>query len=187
MSGDNVNRRGSMTRMSFRNALVELTEQRGYDAVTVGDIAERANVTRTAFYRHYRDKQDLIEGIFSDTLGMIVQADACSVEERAPQLRMLFDRVAENERLFRAFLGPGGSAWFDCEIQELASPLSCLVCQCTSSTYAWIKSAVGGILTNTIVWWLDNGRTISADQLVAIYLRVEKAVIVRIAAVDDRF
>jgi AcrR family transcriptional regulator len=43
----------------LQEALIELAAERGFDAITVGDIARRAGVNRATFYRHYQDKYDL--------------------------------------------------------------------------------------------------------------------------------
>jgi AcrR family transcriptional regulator len=37
------------TQMLLREAFIALIEERGFDAITVGDIAERAMVNRTTF------------------------------------------------------------------------------------------------------------------------------------------
>ncbi|MGZ4530846.1 MAG: TetR/AcrR family transcriptional regulator [Oryzihumus sp.] len=42
------------------DAAFELFEERGYEATTVEEIAERAGVGRTTFFRHYRSKEDVI-------------------------------------------------------------------------------------------------------------------------------
>ncbi len=54
-----TDRRVERTRELLQKALVELIAQRGYDAITVQDIAERANVGRTTFYLHYTGKDEL--------------------------------------------------------------------------------------------------------------------------------
>ncbi|WP_328457673.1 TetR/AcrR family transcriptional regulator [Amycolatopsis sp. NBC_00438] len=41
-------------------AAVELFTQQGYDATTVAQIAERAGVTRSTFFRYFPDKRDLL-------------------------------------------------------------------------------------------------------------------------------
>jgi AcrR family transcriptional regulator len=48
------------TRRSLREALFKLILENGYDAVTIEDITERADLGRTTFYLHYRDKEDLL-------------------------------------------------------------------------------------------------------------------------------
>ena len=57
----------------MREALIELIEERGFDALTVGEITERAMVSRAAFYRNYQDKYDLVEQIFEEAMQRPVQ------------------------------------------------------------------------------------------------------------------
>jgi AcrR family transcriptional regulator len=41
-------------------AAVDLFTEQGYDATTVAQIAERAGVTRSTFFRHFADKRELL-------------------------------------------------------------------------------------------------------------------------------
>jgi AcrR family transcriptional regulator len=41
-------------------AAVDLFTEQGYDATTVGQIAERAGVTRSTFFRYFPDKRELL-------------------------------------------------------------------------------------------------------------------------------
>jgi AcrR family transcriptional regulator len=43
----------------LEKALMELIGERGYDAITIQDIVDRANVGRTTFYLHYNSKDEL--------------------------------------------------------------------------------------------------------------------------------
>lgn len=52
-------RRVQRTRELLQNALIGLIRERGYDAITVQDIVDRANVGRTTFYLHYNSKDEL--------------------------------------------------------------------------------------------------------------------------------
>lgn len=47
------------TRELLQKALVELINERRYDAVTIQEIVDRANVGRTTFYQHYSSKDEL--------------------------------------------------------------------------------------------------------------------------------
>jgi AcrR family transcriptional regulator len=49
------------TRKLLQQALVEGTVEKGFVALTVRDITERAMVNRSTFYRDYLDKYDLLE------------------------------------------------------------------------------------------------------------------------------
>ena len=61
-----------MSKPSARDRLARaafsLFDEHGYEQVTVEDIAERAGVGRTTFFRHYRSKEDVI---FQDHEGML--------------------------------------------------------------------------------------------------------------------
>ncbi len=128
------------TRKLLREALICLIELEGhsFDAITVGEIAERAMVSRAAFYRYYQDKYDLVEQIFEEAMNtMMRELDQlrqkvfggvhpppplmleCNPYEHltdeelppAPWIR-IFEHFAEHEHLYRALLGEKGSSWF---------------------------------------------------------------------------
>ena len=54
-----TDRRVQRTRGLLRKALIELISERGYDAITILDLVDRANVGRTTFYLHYSSKEEL--------------------------------------------------------------------------------------------------------------------------------
>src|SRR5687767_5953143 len=65
-----TDRRVQRSRELLQQALIELISDRRYDAITIQDIVDRANVGRTTFYLHYNSKDDLFmschEAIVSD-------------------------------------------------------------------------------------------------------------------------
>jgi AcrR family transcriptional regulator len=52
-------RRVQRTRELLQKALIELISERRYDAITIQEIVDRANVGRTTFYLHYSSKDEL--------------------------------------------------------------------------------------------------------------------------------
>ncbi len=54
-----IDRRVARTRVLLQDALITLIPERGYVAVTVEDICQRANIGRSTFYTHYTGKDDL--------------------------------------------------------------------------------------------------------------------------------
>src|SRR5689334_21487919 len=54
-----MDKRIQRTRELLQKALIELINERGYDAITVQDIVEKANLGRTTFYLHYSSKDEL--------------------------------------------------------------------------------------------------------------------------------
>src|SRR5688572_4934244 len=59
MNNMKKDRRIQRTRHLLSQAFVQLMREKGYSAITVSDIIERANVGRSTFYSHYQDKDDL--------------------------------------------------------------------------------------------------------------------------------
>ena len=66
--------RVTRTRKMLEEALIELTVEKGFAAVTVRDITERAMVNRSTFYRHYLDKFDLLEQ-YTNAVTALTSAD----------------------------------------------------------------------------------------------------------------
>ncbi|MBB4699637.1 TetR/AcrR family transcriptional regulator [Sphaerisporangium siamense] len=60
-------------RRRLAEAAVALFDENGYDATTVDDIAARAGVSRSTFFRHYRSKDD---AIFPDHDALLARIDA---------------------------------------------------------------------------------------------------------------
>src|SRR5258708_26087779 len=54
-----TDKRVERTRKLLQTALIDLIGERGYDAITIQDMVDRANVGRTTFYLHYTSKDDL--------------------------------------------------------------------------------------------------------------------------------
>src|SRR5579875_4124931 len=49
-------------RQRLERAALELFVERGYDATTVAEIAERAGLTKSTFFRHFSDKREVLFG-----------------------------------------------------------------------------------------------------------------------------
>jgi AcrR family transcriptional regulator len=59
-------RRVGKTRRALKDALTDLILEKGYEAVTVQDVIDRADVGRSTFYAHFLDKDDLLMAILAD-------------------------------------------------------------------------------------------------------------------------
>src|SRR4051794_24642300 len=58
-SSKKEDRRVRRTRDRLGDALVELLIQKPFDDITVQEVLDRAGVSRSTFYTHFRDKNDL--------------------------------------------------------------------------------------------------------------------------------
>jgi AcrR family transcriptional regulator len=64
-------------------AALDLFEERGYENTTVIDIAERAGLTKSTFFRHFPDKREVLFGGDSMT-GLVTEAIAAAPAEATP-------------------------------------------------------------------------------------------------------
>lgn len=67
-------RRVTRTQRLLREALHSLIREKEYDAIVVKEILDRADVGRSAFYTHFRDKDDLLASSIQDLLGSVPPA-----------------------------------------------------------------------------------------------------------------
>jgi AcrR family transcriptional regulator len=108
-------RRTQRTRRQLRDALMTLILEKGYDAVTVEDITTRADLGRTTFYLHYRDKEELllesIDAIANDLkaqVDLIHAAQGKAIPQPRP-VHLAFKHAAENATLYRIILKGEGA------------------------------------------------------------------------------
>ena len=94
------------TKKMIRVAFVELLgEKKNLETITVGELAERADIAKSTFYNHYDDvyavaeefENELIEKL-SATLDEIEVKNATEYEE---YIRKVIDFLKENEDIYR--------------------------------------------------------------------------------------
>ncbi|PLS27278.1 TetR/AcrR family transcriptional regulator [Bifidobacterium parmae] len=61
-------RRHTKTEAKIKAAFTTLVQSKGFDAMTVSDIARTAGINRGTFYMHYLDKFDLRQQLIDDTI-----------------------------------------------------------------------------------------------------------------------
>ncbi len=65
MDGTKQQRRGN-TRQRIQDVALELFAEQGYEKTSLREIAERLEVTKAALYYHFKTKEEIIVGIFTD-------------------------------------------------------------------------------------------------------------------------
>lgn len=164
------------TRKLLLEAMIALTIERGFAAISVADIAERAEVNRSTFYRHFLDKYDLLYQFLDSSHASIARKidRVIKLTGTSPGPLTMIQHVQEYSAFYRHMLGAKGDPLFVQrfrenserryrELLELhpapedpdAPPAEMRV------RYAsW--AAIGAIL-----WWLENDQPYSAEQLAA--------------------
>ena len=179
MTQPGKNLRIRRTQKLLREALIDLIEERGFDALTVGEISERAMVSRAAFYRNYQDKYNLVEQIFDEAMGSLFNtvADLGSEHGHPPQVWVkFFEHIAEYERLYRALLGRKGSPWF---VIRMRASMADLIREHGRVPYGpnaagqpvtpfsdeFVPDLVSTMFVEAITWWLEQGRPYTPTEI----------------------
>ena len=118
-------RRIRRTREALHAALLAVMVEKGYDAVTVQDVADRADVSRSTFYAHFPDKEALLVSGIEALRPLLVrdgEIDGQQQETFAFSLRLLL-HVQSHRHLLRVLAPRTGGAvvqrWFTKLVSDL--------------------------------------------------------------------
>lgn len=163
------------------DALRELILEKGYDVLTVQDITDRANVSRTTFYLHFKDKDELL---FS-TMRQVYSDLMAGFERRAASAQTLeeletlacdasdYEHVAENADFYRTMLGKHGSAAF---IQDILNYITDeMRVHMLEPAFAGVEDLpipievvsafTAGAEIGMMSWWLNNKLKYTPEQM----------------------
>jgi len=113
-------RRSDHTRARLLDAATELFIAHGYDALTLGEVTERADLGTGTLYLHFRDKRALYEGIVRRVLAGLYErwqrtddASADPSERVVGMIRAMIEQLIERPALGRLCLldGPPVETW----------------------------------------------------------------------------
>ena len=190
-----VDRRVSRTRRLLRDALFALILEKGFDAVTVEEITNRADLGRTTFYLHYRDKEDLLmESIGELVDDLIEQMARLPVEEwrletgdanftPSPAILLPFQHVADNARLYRVILRGEGTYSVSRRLREIIVQASdemlrvLLEKERLAAMHPQVPMEVflnflAGSWIGLITWWLENEMPYPPEQMAMMFQKM---------------
>src|SRR3954468_5421379 len=106
-------RRIQRTRQLLRDSLIALILDKGYDAVTIQDITDHANLGRATFYLHYHDKEDLLVSSLQETFDELVKKIGPAISSdltNRPAAFIAFEHASQNRNLYRVMLSGQGAS-----------------------------------------------------------------------------
>ncbi len=169
------------TRDALGDALVALMQEKPFDTITVQDVLDRANVSRSTFYTHYSDKDDLLmsdaEEFFEALSTALSQAGDKS--DRVFPVQEFFAHLADVQPFFKALVKSGKFQ----ENMELARghfargierrlaelPRSHSI---PPNELPAIAFTHAGALLSLLTWWLDRGMRESPAEMDQLFHRM---------------
>lgn len=155
-----------LTKECIEAALVMLMKDHDFDSISITDIIRRAGVSRSAYYRNYTSKQDILANIYDRVATTIV--DALSIELATQNMvnsyRVLFDKVQEISSLFEIIQMAGMMDQF----QMTVNAKYLQVIDVNSATeYYRVLSWIGSIF-NIILGWMQRENREPPEQMAQI-------------------
>jgi AcrR family transcriptional regulator len=162
-------RRIQRTRQSLRTALFTLVREKGFETVSVQEIADRANVGRTTFYAHFDNKEELLLCGFDALDRQLRQRQREAHRHRDDSgayllgfSRELFEHADDHRDVFHALVGRRSGVAVQHRLRDLLVALvrddvkSVLSASNTrpAQREALVQFIAGAFL-NLLIWWLD--------------------------------
>ena len=120
-------RRIQKTKDLLHEALVSLIREKTYDAIVVKEILDRANVGRSTFYTHFRDKDELLVSGIHDLLRSVQSAERPSSATRHERIIWfslpIFEHISHYRRTGEARIGTRGRAIIHEHLQNVLAEL----------------------------------------------------------------
>jgi AcrR family transcriptional regulator len=115
--GGSLHEHREQTRRRLFTALSALMADRGFDVITLADVAAAAGIGRTAVYNHFPDKESLLVAFITDETERYVETLERSLADVEDPIEQLSAYVRAQARLRRVYhLAPGP------DLRSLLSP-----------------------------------------------------------------
>lgn len=169
------------TRDALGDALVALMQEKPFDTITVQDVLDRAKVSRSTFYTHYSDKEDLLMSDAEEFFEAISTAlsQARDKSDRVFPVQEFFAHLANVQPFFKALVKSGKfqenmelarghfARGIERRLAELPRGRSI-----PPNELQAIAFTHAGALMSLLTWWLDRGMRESPAEMDQLFHRM---------------
>lgn len=165
-----IDRRVLRTQQSLGNALVDLTLEIGYDAITIKELTQRANIGYATFFRHFKSKDELLMYVLESVLHEIndlTKPDMSAYE----QALVTYEYIKDHSRVYHVFISiPRNSELVQTVYESIEKDIRSNYIARDPERIP-IEVAVNHIVTSIIElirWWIVNDMKYSVEQMATI-------------------
>jgi len=172
-------RRVEKTHKLLKDALITLILEKGFEAVTIQEILDRANVGRSTFYIHFQNKHELLHSCFEEFFDLFNKhnPDSSNSERSSIDLNEcdlilnLLRLVEQNKLLFKALLRKDGMTilhpiynyiftYIDKAIKKLILNKKQTPLQLEMGAHY-----ITGALIGTLTWWVSKDMDCNVEEM----------------------
>jgi AcrR family transcriptional regulator len=176
-----IDRRVVRSRDRLGDALIALIQEKLFDEITVQEVLDRAGVSRTTFYAHYRDKDDLfmsdVDEFLEGAAAILTRKGEAS--ERVAPVEEFFAHVAEGRKLYDALVASDriddfmalARGHFARGIERRLAD-SARACGLEAAARVALSHALAGAMLSLLEWWIDRGMTAPPSEMDDLFHRM---------------
>ncbi len=171
-----MDRRIQKTKKAFYLAFLELLKTKNVDQITVTALVQEADVNRSTFYKHYVEKEDLLNEMIESVLNDLrtaydepyKQTTTFSIENLQPYMIKIFDHVYKNQLFYSHVISSKIGPDFQNRVCHVIQDL--ILRDATKSGFTNINPQVltsyqAHAIFGIIVYWAENHFQESADYM----------------------
>jgi AcrR family transcriptional regulator len=166
------------TKRGLREAFIRLLLEKGYDAISIQDIATEAEAARVTFYRHYHNKEELlidcIDVIFEDLARHIRQVPDEEFQQGYSPMLAFYQQIQDDGKIYRLLSTSRAGQFLTRRLIELFAerihkriearfPAEQLLAPMDLIAYHIASAQI-----NLVNWWLDNDQPYSPEYMARI-------------------
>lgn len=188
-----MDRRVQRTLQSLRTALLELIKEKDYDEISIEEITGRANVGRTTFYLHYKDKEDLLMEEFSAiiydralvlseipfSVWMPVSEEDIKKNMALQPLLLVFKHIHNNSELYNLIIKSANSSKIVERIRKISTDAIVKFVEAKRETdpipllsdvpIEFFAAYFSGALISVVSWWIREDMRHSPEEVTKMF------------------
>lgn len=114
-----IDRRSARTRRLLHQALMKLVVREKYEAITVQDVLDEADIGRSTFYVHYAGKDDLLRRGFEQLRDELSHGITNADGRPLAFSSVMFAHAEQYREIYRGLIGSSGSTIVLAEIRRV--------------------------------------------------------------------
>jgi len=166
-----VDRRIQKTRQLIMNTFVDLLAEKGFEKITINDIAERANINRGTVYLHYVDKFDLLDKCIETYVELLIHhcANSADTNLNANEFQSLFEYLEKNFTIYKLLLSNEGFGNFSGRLYAIIAQTVNEVIGIKPENNAFSSDITTHFLTSGFIgvleWWINNSMPCNVQEI----------------------
>ncbi len=118
---DNLEIKETKSSKALKKSLRKLLSEKSFDKITVNDLCQDAEVSRTAFYQNFLDKYDLLSSLIKD---FNIEITDRKLSKSVEYIEYIVDFTLDNKELLKNLLITSNEELTRLHIESIKSELS---------------------------------------------------------------